>query len=105
MLLHGDVGHEAIRRGALSVVLAGGEGHAISDPQDLDRAALALARTVAVGDQDRLTVGVDVPNGASPGATCITAAEKVEVASGAATMCPSLVTRRPVPVAWRRWRG
>src|SRR5215218_11492208 len=67
VLLHGDVDHEAVRRGAVPVVLAGLEEHAVAGPDDLDRPALALAEPRALGDEDRLAVGVRVPRGPGSG--------------------------------------
>src|SRR3954454_20765188 len=43
VLLHRDVDHEAVRGGAVPVVLAGFEEDAIAGPDDLNRAAFALA--------------------------------------------------------------
>src|SRR3954451_14902660 len=54
VLLHGDVDHEAVGRGAVPVVLAGLEEDAVSRADRLDRAALALAEPDAFGDEDRL---------------------------------------------------
>src|SRR3954468_21780231 len=67
VLLHGDVGHEAVRRGAVPVVLAGLEEHAVAGADDLDRPALALAPADALGDEDRLAVRMGVPGGAGAG--------------------------------------
>src|SRR5690242_2958190 len=67
VLLHGDVGHEAIRSGAVPVLLAGFEEDAVAGPDDLDRAAVALAAADALGDEDRLAVRVRVPRGAGAG--------------------------------------
>src|SRR3954468_9996807 len=67
VLLHGDVGHEAVGGGAVPVVLAGLEEHAVARADDLDRAALALAEADALGDEDRLPVWVRVPGGARAG--------------------------------------
>ena len=61
-----DVGHEAVRRGAVPVLLLGLEEDAVARPDDLDRLAAALAQAHALGDEDRLAVGVGVPRG--PGA-------------------------------------
>src|SRR5215204_1757611 len=66
VLLHGDVDHEAVRRGAVPVVLARFEEHTVAGPDDLDRSALALAQADALGDEDRLAVRVGVPRGARP---------------------------------------
>ena len=43
VLLHGEVDHEAVRGGAVPVVLAGLEEDAVAGADDLDRPALALA--------------------------------------------------------------
>jgi hypothetical protein len=52
--MHGDVGHEAVRGGAVPVVLAGLEEDAVAGADLLDRAALALAEADALGDEDGL---------------------------------------------------
>jgi len=49
------------------VILAGLEVHALTSPDDLDRAAAALAAAEALGDIDGLSEGVAVPRGAGPG--------------------------------------
>src|SRR3954453_19931125 len=67
VLLHGDVSHEAVGRGAVPVVLAGLEEDAVAGADDLDRSALALAEADALGDEDRLAVRVRVPCGARAG--------------------------------------
>src|SRR3954447_9310799 len=67
VLLHGDVDHEAAGRGAVPVVLAWLEEDAVGRPQLLDRSALALAASHALGDEDRLPVGVGVPGGTRAG--------------------------------------
>jgi hypothetical protein len=64
--LHGDVGHEAVWRGAVPVVLAGLEEHTVAGSDDLDGTAFALTEPDAFGDEDRLAVRVGVPGG--PGA-------------------------------------
>src|SRR3954470_11796771 len=64
--LHGEVGHEPVGGGAVPVVLAGLEVHAIAGLDDLDRPAFALAAADALGDEDRLAVRVRMPGG--PGA-------------------------------------
>src|SRR4051794_26327008 len=66
-LLHGDVHHEATRGGAVPVVLARFEEHAVAGADLLDRAAFALATADALGDEDRLPVRVRVPGGAGAG--------------------------------------
>src|SRR3954452_24241912 len=67
VLLHGDVGHEAVWGGAVPVVLAGLEEHAVAGADLFDRAAFALAAADALGDEDRLAVRVGVPGGARAG--------------------------------------
>jgi hypothetical protein len=67
VLLHGDVEHEAVGRGAMPVVLARLEEDAIAGADDLDRSALALAQADALGDEDRLAMGMEVPGGACAG--------------------------------------
>src|SRR5262249_6868902 len=66
-LLDGGVGHEAVRGGAVPVVLAGLEEHSVAGPDLLHRPALALAAPDALGDEDRLAVRVRVPGGAGAG--------------------------------------
>src|SRR5207247_8697815 len=63
VLLHGDVDHEAVRCGAMPVVLAGLEEDAVARTDDLDRPVLVLAQANALGDEDRLAVRVGVPGG------------------------------------------
>ena len=53
--------HEAVRRRAVPVLLAGLEEHAVAGADDLDRPASPLAEADALGDPDRLTVRVRVP--------------------------------------------
>src|SRR3954468_20047284 len=67
VLLHGDVGHEAAPRGAVPVVLAGLEVHAVTGADDLDGAAFALAEANAFGDEDGLADRMGVPEGAGAG--------------------------------------
>src|SRR3954454_11231469 len=66
VLLHGDVDHEAVRGGAVPVVLARLEEDAVAGADLLDRAALALTQADPLGDEDRLAVRVRVPR--RPGA-------------------------------------
>src|SRR3954451_11072487 len=66
-LLHREMGHEAIGRGAVPVVLAGLEVDAVARADDLDRPALPLAQPRPLGDEDRLPEGVGVPGGAGAG--------------------------------------
>jgi hypothetical protein len=80
------VDHEPVRSAAVPVVLVGLEEDAVAGPDDLDRAALALAQADALGDEDRLAVRVRVPVGAAPGVKCTRAAANVEVPAGAATV-------------------
>src|SRR6266508_679363 len=61
---HRDVGHETVRGGAVPMLLARLEEHAVTGPDHLDRAAAALREADAFGDEDRLPVGVGVPRGA-----------------------------------------
>src|SRR5215208_997596 len=63
--LHRYVGHEAVRSGAVPVVLAGLEEHAVARSDHLDRPAAPLAEPDALGDVDGLAEGVGVPGGAS----------------------------------------
>src|SRR4051794_14160685 len=85
VLLHRDVDHEAVGRGAVPVVLAGLEEDAVAGADLLDRTALALAQADAFGHEDRLPVRVGVQAVRAPGVKCTSAAAKVEVPAGAAT--------------------
>src|SRR5436305_1229734 len=67
VLLHRDVDHEAIGRGAVPVVLTGLEEDAVAGPDDLDASALALAQADALRHKDRLSVRMGVPSGARAG--------------------------------------
>ena|SRR5215211_2085647 len=62
-VLHREVGHEAVRRSAMPVLLTGLEEHAVTGADDLDRSAAPLAQAGALRDVDRLAVGVGVPRG------------------------------------------
>src|SRR5918999_5120707 len=62
-LLHGYVGHEAVRGGAVLVVLTRLEEHAVAGADHLDLSAAALAEADSLGDVDGLAVGVGVPGG------------------------------------------
>src|SRR4051812_40112965 len=62
-----DVRHEARRRRAVPVVLAGLEEDTVAGADHLNRAAFALAETDAFGDPDRLAVRVRVPGGTGAG--------------------------------------
>ena len=61
---HCEVGHEAVRRRAVPVVLAGLEEDAVAGPDDLERAVAPLAEADAFQHPDRLAVGMGVPGGA-----------------------------------------
>src|SRR4051794_38222585 len=67
VLLHGDVGHEAVRGRAVPVVLARLEEDAVAGADDLDAVTLALAEADAFGDEYGLPVRVGVPGGARAG--------------------------------------
>jgi len=60
-LLHGDVGHEPGRRGAMPVILARLEEDPVARLDDLDRAAAALAQANSLRDPDRLAMRVGMP--------------------------------------------
>src|SRR5689334_2929487 len=51
-LVHRDMDHESIRRGAVPVVLAGLEEDAVSGMDELDRSAVTLAQPDAFEDED-----------------------------------------------------
>ena len=68
----------------MPVVLAGFEEDAVAGADHLDRTALALAQADALGDVDRLTVGVGVPGGAGARGEWTLAAANVELPAGAA---------------------
>src|SRR3989442_972914 len=72
-----EVGHEPARGGAVPVVLAGLEEDAVAGADDFDRAAPALRAADALGDVDRLAVGVGVPG--RPGARREVDAARVQV--------------------------
>ena len=61
------MGHESVGRGAVPVILSWFEEDAIAGPDDLDRAAAALAATDSLQDVDRLAVGVRVPGRSGAG--------------------------------------
>src|SRR5918994_3360200 len=63
-LLHGDVGHEAVRRRAVPVVFVWLEKDAVPGADYLDRPATTLAEADTLGDVDRLPEGMGVPRGA-----------------------------------------
>src|SRR5829696_6929444 len=66
-LHHREVGHEAVRGGAVPVVFARLEEHAVAGADDLNRPATVLAEADALGDVDGLAVRVGVPRGPSAG--------------------------------------
>ncbi len=55
---HREVGHEAVRGGAVPVLFIGLEEDAIAGTDDLDRPATMLAPANTLGDVDGLPVGV-----------------------------------------------
>ena len=57
------MGHEAVGRSAVPVLLTRLEEDAITGADDLKRPAAVLAQAKALGDIDRLAVGVGVPGG------------------------------------------
>jgi hypothetical protein len=66
-LLHGEVGQEAVRGGAVPVLLAGLKEHPVAGSDDLDRPAAALAEADTFRDVDGLAERVRVPRGPSTG--------------------------------------
>src|SRR5436305_8610740 len=68
VLLHRDVGREAVGRRAVPVVLLRIEEDAVARADDLDLTALALAEADALGDEDRLAVRMGMPS--RPRARC-----------------------------------
>src|SRR5919202_660454 len=62
-LHHREVGHEAVWGGAVPVILAGLEEHAVARADHLDRSAAPLREADALGDVDGLAVRVGVPRG------------------------------------------
>src|SRR5690348_17114960 len=60
-LEHGKVRHEAVRRGAVPVLLTRLEEHAIPWPDGFNWPATTLAEAGAFGDIDGLAVGMRVP--------------------------------------------
>jgi hypothetical protein len=85
VLLHRDVDHEAVRGGAVPVVLAGLEEDAVAGADDFDRPACALAESGALGDVDGLAVWVGVPGGPGAGGEVHRGGRELEVACGAAS--------------------
>src|SRR5262249_63004 len=67
-LEHGKVGHEAVRRGAVPVLLSRLEEHTISWPDDFNLPTTTLAKANAFGDIDGLAVGMRMPR--RPRARC-----------------------------------
>jgi hypothetical protein len=62
-LKHGKVSHEAVGGGAVTVLLAWIEEDAVAWVDDLYWAASPLASANALGNVDRLAIGVGVPGG------------------------------------------
>jgi hypothetical protein len=85
-LMHREVGHEAIGGSSVPVLLAGLEEHAVARADRLDRAAAALAQVGALGDEDRLPVGVVCQAVRAPGAKWTLAAARREGPDGSATV-------------------
>ena len=85
-LLHHQVGHEAVRRCAVPVFLAGLEEDAIAGPNLLDWPATPLAPADALGDVDRLAERVGVPGRAGARLKCTSAALARDSPVGAATV-------------------
>jgi hypothetical protein len=56
--LQRDVDHKAVRCGAMPVVLAGLEEHAVAGAYFFDRSSLALAAPYALSHEDSLAQGV-----------------------------------------------
>ena len=92
-LEHREVGHEAVGRGAVPVLLAGLEEDAVAGTDDLDRPAAALATADALGDEDRLAVGMGVPGGPGARREVNAARRQARGPDGAAT-----VSMKTVPV-------
>src|SRR5579884_41700 len=60
-LLQREMGHEAIGRGAVPVILAGLEEDPVAGADDLNGAAATLHETDTLDDEERLPKGVGVP--------------------------------------------
>ena len=60
---HRHVGHKPVGSGAVPVVLARLEEHAVTGPDDLDWSAVSLAAAHALEHVDRLAHWVGVPGG------------------------------------------
>ena len=58
------MGHEAVRRGAVPVILTGLKEHSVTRADHLYRTAFALAEADALGDEDGLPMWMGVPGGA-----------------------------------------
>ena len=84
--LHREVGHEAVGGGAVPVVLAGLEEHAVAGTDDLDRLPAALAEPDALGDVDGLAERVGVPRRRAPGVKWTVAACRRAGSDGVATV-------------------
>jgi hypothetical protein len=59
-LLHCDVSHQTVGRGAVPVILPRLEEDAVAGPDHLDLTAAALTEADALGDEDRLPERVSV---------------------------------------------
>src|SRR4051794_19409657 len=66
-LLNGDVGHEAIGRSAMPVLLVRLEEDSVPRPDHVDLTTSPLAEPDALGHVDRLPEGMRVPGGSSAG--------------------------------------
>src|SRR3954454_20851619 len=83
VLLHGDVDHEAVRGGAVPVVLARLEEDTVAGADRLDRAAFALAESGASVTKIVWPWGCVCQAVRAPGVKCTAAAANVEVPAGA----------------------
>src|SRR4051794_20529739 len=63
VLLHGDVGHKAVRGGSVPVVLAWLEGGTGRGADGFNGAAFAPAAGGGLGHEERLAVGIGVASG------------------------------------------
>jgi hypothetical protein len=84
-LEHREVGHEAVRGGAVPVVLAGLEEHTLAWADHLDRPAAELREADPLGDVDDLAVGWVCQAVRAPGVKWTLLADRREVPDGAAT--------------------
>jgi cell division inhibitor SulA len=82
---HRDVGHEAIRRGSVPVILAWFEEHTVARADHLDRAAAPLGEADALEQEDGLAVRVSVPAVRAPGVKWTLLALTREEPDGVAT--------------------